>query len=585
MPTNRSWNSATLLWLFILTAITINPSAADEVQSIPGALAISRLNALRSRHVIVVLQDADHRVHVQCARVRPGGTSQRVYFDRQLLRLPGHELTIAAEYRERQLERPAGTSRREPDPADRVQTFRYQQLQLSGGSVIANGRQYVVLQIQAVEFDAPEVKSRLLYRAVKLDPESDPWQSSRGGGPSAWVIRFGPPVTPDQFEYRLRNPAHYPHPRIDSVVMHDDPEWVYDRDRQIYQPAVVFTASHIGQGPVTGHFLLDDDGFPTTGSFRGGLERTVDASVQVGISTLRESALNRRQTLTTSLAALNGESTGAASTGTLRYKFSPGGYQIVTTRTSRVAGSISRSAVDVELKIAEHLRATIQRDDEGAVTLTLSPQRYIVESRTSAGGREVGQEPFDSALATPAPRSLSDFHEQSKPLLGKNFVYSVSPRGLLRPLSDSIEESQFDLFRHVQCRFLTPWLPMLPSEAGSGTWRENVEYGNTCRAELIWQRQPKGTDGETDVFRLQGLGELRNLRSGTGSVQLSGLLKTSVSLRAKSLVPVEISYEIDDVPTPGNLQITRSRHRVQETVHWELEDVSNIRDERGKRVY
>ncbi|MDA1165783.1 MAG: hypothetical protein O3B13_22015 [Planctomycetota bacterium] len=585
MPANRSWNSATLLWLLILTAITINPSAAEDEQSIPAALAISRLNALKSRHAIVVLQDADRRIHVQCARVRPGGTAQRVYFDRHLLRLPGHELTIAAEYRERQLERPAGSGRQTPDPTGQVQTFRYQQLQLSGGSVTANGRQFVVLHLQAVEFDAPEVKSHFLYRAVRLDPERDPWQTSRGGGPSAWVIRFGPPDKPDQFEYRLTNPAHYPNPRIDSVVMHDAPEWVYDRDKQIYRPGVVFTVSHIGQGPVTGHFLLDDDGFPTTGSFRGGLERTIDARVQAGIRTLRESALNRRQSQTTNLTAIDGESTEAASNGALRYELNSGSCQVVTTRTSRVAGSISRSAVDVDLKIEEHLRATIQRDDEGAVTLTLSPERYIVESRTSAGGREVGRETFDSALDTPAPRSLSHFHEQSKPLLGKRFVYSVSSRGLLRPLSDSIEESQFDLFRRVQCRFLAPWLPLLPSEPGSGTWRETVEYGNTRRAELVWQLHPQGTDDEAEVFRLQGVGELRNLRSGDGSAQLGGLRKTSVSLRAKSLLPVEMSFQIDDVPTPRSLQITRSRHRVQETVRWEREDVSNVRDENGKRVY
>jgi hypothetical protein len=558
-------------------AFTVLSSAvrgADAARPIPGPLAISRLNALQGHHVILVLESMDGSQHVQCARVRPGGTARRVYFDRHLVRIPGHELTVAAEFDENQTRQRKKTDSR----------WRCQELRLDGSSVTANTRQYVVRSIRAIEFDAPETYSRFLYRAVKLDPASDPWQSTRGGGPSAWVIQYGPPESPARFTFRIPNPAHYPNPRIASVTMHDAPEWVYDRATRTYRSGVVFTVSYIGSGPAPGHFLLDADGYPKGGSFQGGLIRILDAEVLAAIKSLRESAVSHRETVALQdRAGAAGEEYSVSSTP-LRYALTPGSHRVVTTHTRQLAGAVSRSAIDVSLTTEEHLRITVAARRDRQMRITVSPQRYVVTTRTSVSGREVGRETYDSSREGRTPASLSPYETQAKPLLGRQFEYSLSPRGLLRPESDPVEESRFQVFRRARCGFIAPLIPLLPSDESGQSWREVSEFSSSRRLDLIWQRLPDTVRNETGLVSLQGEGELRAANSGSVSGKTGGQLTATVLLQSGSLLPVELAYRVEDVREPTGLEITRSRKHLQETVRWTHEDVSNTGDELSERT-
>ena len=559
----------------ILTAcLAGSPIRAEDTSPgpIPGTVAMKRLQSLRGQNVEVVLQRMDGTLNIQYARVK-FADGRRVEFDRRFDTLPGQEQNLIARYYEDRLQRPFPQTPEDRALLEQSTGFRF--LSLDSNAVSVGPALYQVLSIKTVRAERPELDSAFVYRAVKLDPKTDPWQSTRGGGPSAWVIRYGLPDAPDQFEFRIPNPAHYPHQRVDTVVMHDRPEWLYDQVLRDYRPAVMFTARHIGQGPIQGFFELDTEGFPSNGRYRGNLYQTIEKQTLAEIQKLRESALVSRRTLPGTRAGDPATgSRGKSPQRMLRYRFTAGRTdRVLTTKTSAVSGTLGGKPVVIAKTIREHLLVRVQSvQDNGTAVLVVAPDRYVVEVTTSVDGQQIRHDVLDTSTGkSPDSAVLLQFEDQVRRHLGNETVYTVSPRGLLRPESDARAAGEFELLRRVQCGFHSSLLPLLPEKsfAIDGGWDEQSSLAGARASESSWwaDTQAVGTESGESVFR--GQGEVWPAGTDDGLDVKRTSFTAVLRLAADDLLPTSFTVNIDDAPLSGSTRLQQAKQRVVETLTWE----------------
>lgn len=565
---------ATILLFCVLTVYPGgHPIRAEDTSAgpIPGSVAMKRLQSLRGQNVEVVLQRMDGTLNIQYARVN-FADGRRAEFDRQFDTLPGQEQNLISRYYEHRLQRPFPRTPEDRTLLQKSIGFRF--LSLDNNAVSVGPTLYQVLSIKPVRAEPPELDSAFVYRAVKLDPKTDPWQSQQGGGPSAWVIRYGLPDQPDQFEFRIPNPAHYPHQRVDTVAMHDRPEWRYDQIRRDYRPAVMFTARHIGQGPIQGFFELDAEGFPCNGRYRGNLYQMIDKKTLAGIQKLRESALVSRRTVpATRFDASAAGFRGRTPKRMLRYRFTAGrADRLLTTRTSEVSGTLSGKDVVIKKTVSESLLVRVQSVQEnGTAVLAVSPERYVVNVSTSVDGQPIQRDVLETSTErSPESAVLRHFEDQARRYLGKQTVYTVSPRGLLRPESESAAVERFELFRGVQCGFLSHLLPLLPEQpfAVDGGWEERTSLAGVRTMQADWWVKTDTEDLQSGVSVFRGQGEVSPVDGDkrTGAVAMS--FTATLQLAADDLLPTLLVLEIDDAPLPGSMRLQQAKQRVVEKLEW-----------------
>ena len=509
---------------------------------------------------------------MQYARVKYAD-ERRVEFDRHFTSLPGRQENLVSRFFERRFQRPFPETAE--DRALLAKSVGVGFLSLDGNALNDGPRRYQVLSLKPVEFERPEVESAFVYRAVKLDPLTDPWQSTRGSGPSAWVIRYGPADEKDQFEFRLPNPAHYPHQRIDTVVMHDLPEWRYDQVAEVNRAVVAFTARHIGQAPAQGYFELDAEGFPRGGRYRGNLYQTIEKKTLAEIQKLRESALvSRRTTPATRAGDPATRSRGKAPQRMLRYRFTAGRTdRVLTTKTSAVAGTLGGKPVVIAKTVREHLLVRVQSvQNNGTAVLVVSPDRYVVEVTTSVNGQQIRHDVLDTSTGkSPDSAVLLQFEDQVRRHLGNETVYAVSPRGLLRPESDVVAVDQFEFFRGVQCGFLSQLLPLLPEKsfAIDGGWEERTGLAGVRMMQSDWWVDQDAEHLRPDVVAFRGQGDVSPISGAeqTG-VEMTPFM-AQLLLAASDHLPTSLTVDIKDAPLSGSTRLQQAKQRVVETLTWE----------------
>ena len=563
----------TLLWVLTVWPDGQSIHAEDtSLGPIPGTVAMKRLQSLHGRNVELVLQQMDGTFNIQYARVK-FADGRRAEFDRHFDTLPGQEQSLIARYHENRLKRPFPETAEDRALLKKSVGFRF--LSLDSSAVRVGPTLYQVVSIKPVQAEPPELDSAFVYRAVKLDPKTDPWQSTRGGGPSAWVIRYGLPDQPDQFEFRVPNPAHYPHQRVDTVVMHDRPEWLYDQVRREHRPAVMFTARHIGQGPIQGFFELDAEGFPRNGRYRGNLYQTIGKQTLAEIQKLRESALVSRRTMpATRVGTAAAGSRGKSPQRMLRYRFTASRTdRVVTQRTSTVSGTLGGKAVVIEKTVSEHLLVRVQSvRDNGTAVLTVSPKRYVVNVSTSVDGQQIKHDVLDTSTGqSPKSAVLRYFEERVRRHLGRQVVYVASPRGLLRPASDTVAVDQLEFFRGVQCGFLSQLLPLLPEKsfAIDGGWEERTGLAGVRMMQSDWWVDQDAEHLRPDVVAFRGHGDVSPISGDEQAGVEMTPFTAQLLLAAADHLPTSLTVDIEDAPLSGSTRLQQAKQRVMETLTWE----------------
>lgn len=544
----------------------------EQSTAYPGPLAMKRLQSLRGRNVELVLQQIDGTLTVQYARVKYAD-ERRVEFDRHFTTLPGRQENLISRFFERRFQRPFPETAE--DRALLAKSVGVRFLSLDGNALNDGPRRYQVLSLKPVEFEKPKIESAFVYRAVKLDPLTDPWQSTRGSGPSAWVIRYGPPDEPDQFEFRLPNPAHYPHQRIDTVVMHDRPGWRYDQVAEVNRAVVVFTARHIGQAPAQGYFELDAEGFPRGGRYRGNLYSMITKSTLAEIQKLRESALvSRRSFVTTARPADSVAGSGSTTPHRmLRYQFEAGrAYQVTAEKTSEISGSLSGRDVAIRKTVTEYLTVRVNSvGSDGTAVLDVVPDRYVVLLETTAGGRVIKSERLDTTKEQ-APESavLQHLAARFRPHLGKRMSLTASRRGLLKPRTDSAAAGEFRLFRAVQCGFQAPLLPLFPKDSFpvDGGWEDQSTLTGAGTVHSIWCADGDATHVKWGESAFRGQGDIRTV-DGNGRSTIATTFTATLRLTADELLPASLELTAEDVPISGSIRLQDARHRTTESLSWE----------------
>lgn|GEM_PF-3167004 len=389
------------------------------------------------------------------------------------------------------------------------------------------------------------------------------------------MIRYGPPDEPDRFEYRLPNPAHYPHQRIDRVVMHDRPEWVYDQARRVNRAAVVFTARHIGQKPARGFFELDAEGFPRGGRYRGNLYQIITKSTLAKIQKLRESALIGRRAFATTRGAADSAPAlrGRTPHRMLRYRFNEGRtYQVTSEKISEVSGIVSGRPVVIRKTVKEYLTVQVRSvDGDGAATIGVVPDRYDVLLETSIDEKITQSERLDTnAEDSPESVVLRHFESRMRPHLRKNLTFTAGRRGLLKPASDSSAADEFQLFRTIQCGFQSPLLPLFPEDSfpADGGWEEQSTLGGTRTVQSSWWADLDAKQLKPGQSAYRGQGDFRTV-DANGQSTIATAFTATMRLTEDELLPASLEVKVDEAPIFGSVGLQDARHRVTENLKWE----------------
>ncbi|MBI1315214.1 hypothetical protein GC176_28335 [bacterium] len=572
--------TTTSRWMLVMTCLLAGVLPEEEPETapalIPGPVAMQRLQSLRGQYVEIALQMQDGSIHVQHARVLYAD-EHSAEFDRHFYTLPGRSQNLAARYFEQRLNRAFPQS--DDDKALLGKINGYRLLSVDGSAVSVGPKHYVVLSITPLRFEPPEVRSAFVYRAVKLDPQTDPWQSTKRLGPSPWVIRYGMPDRPDQFEFRLPNPPNYPHQRIDSVLVHDEPEWIYDSTRREFNAAVVLTAHYINMSPVQGYFLLDADGFPQNSTHAGRLIPVLSRSTQEEIQKLKESALIGRRTLS---SVMTDEPTQAGRESTqhiLQYEFSAGRrYRVETDKRSTLTGDLAGQRVEITKSVTEHLTVDVESvTDDGAAVLKLTPDRYVVEIVTRADGKRVNRDVLDTDSSTqPATSALQDLQSRIRGHVGRTITFHASRRGRLRAEPESASADRLDLLRTVYCGYQSRWLPLLPENSITADrgWKEQSTIAGLGKVHAVWWIDTSAGGADSGDLAVRGHGDVRPV----SAVQLttpgtdSTLFTARLRLAADNRLPVSLELTSDDVTVSGSTRLQNARQHTVERLTWQRAD-------------
>ena len=501
---------------------------------------MERLLALRGRDVEVVLRNQEGKTWIQYARVRQRGvTAERIYFDRHYKSRPNVERPLLAEFWERRLHRAFPTTV-DDQKLLRESKIELRSLDLSDAVVEGGLRRFQVLSVKPIELTGPAINSVLVYKAVKLNKEVDPWQSTEGGEPSAWVIRYGPPESPDRFEFRLHNPPHHPIPAIDTVEVHDEPQWFFDDRSGVHQPCVCFTVRYIGRGPVVGYFMLDSKGLPCRGDYQ--MHLVVDDKTRAELAKL---AVPRRRQMRHSAdvsrhgadVAGNGSSKGHL----LRYNFRSGErFRMVTQRTTRSRGKVLGVPVELTRTYQEHATVEIQSvDADGTAQIVITPWRYVATVTAETAGEETSRESVDTEKPSrPDAPILRHFADRCRAHLKQKAIYSVNSQGAMQRMFDDRDGDDYAIFTKIVCGFTMPLFPPLPDDrAVSGNqWREVDDLGGCVVTENEWSLTGEG-DSKELVLAAQGTAKESLSRGDTQgrACPFEGV----VWLAYRSMLPVE----------------------------------------------
>jgi hypothetical protein len=233
-----------------------------------------RLLARQGQPIRLVVEDMDGKRCVAHFIVpRPNRGPHEMLPKYPIRTRPGSRKDLVAEYLEKELGRPLLTSRADQDRLFQARLAPSMSIRRIDERIKIDGRLFRIVRLEPLELKALPVPCRAKLVAVRLRKEDDPWQTTRRGGPSAWVIRFQVEGASDSFEVRIPNLAgdFRVRGKLETAqvtrVQLGKPDWQLHREEWLR--IVPFTVQHTNARVLSGQVRLDERGIPEAGEYCG----------------------------------------------------------------------------------------------------------------------------------------------------------------------------------------------------------------------------------------------------------------------------------------------------------------------------